>query len=393
MNTSKRENVIKKIADSYVEKELFSGIEWLAEKSGKTILSGKSGYQKFEDKTPIPNNAIYRIYSMTKPITSVLALKLIEKGMLRLYDPVSAFIPSFENLKVLRVDGTTENISRPMNIEDLLTHRSGLTYDFLMGCHVAPLYSAQDISDDGSKNLEEKCESLSQLPLAYQPGERFNYSVSLDVLARIIEIVSGKDFHKILEEEIFEPLGMKDTGFGVREENISRLMSTYGASNFKEIMNVRPHELIETNVDDHNPHNKGDSFQRGGTGLFSTTQDYLSFARMLLTGKSQTGETILSRTMINFMRINRIPEAQLPLMLGPLPLVGYGWNLAGRTVLDRGKLMSLTGENEFGWAGAASTYFWVDPDEDLVGLIMTQYLGSIWPINDDLRVAMYQAVE
>ncbi len=330
---------------------------------------------------------------MTKPITSVLALKLIEKGMLRLYDPVSAFIPSFENLKVLRVDGTTENISRPMNIEDLLTHRSGLTYDFLMGCHVAPLYSAQDISDDGSKNLEEKCESLSQLPLAYQPGERFNYSVSLDVLARIIEIVSGKDFHKILEEEIFEPLGMKDTGFGVREENISRLMSTYGASNFKEIMNVRPHELIETNVDDHNPHNKGDSFQRGGTGLFSTTQDYLSFARMLLTGKSQTGETILSRNMINFMRINRIPEAQLPLMLGPLPLVGYGWNLAGRTVLDRGKLMSLTGENEFGWAGAASTYFWVDPDEDLVGLIMTQYLGSIWPINDDLRVAMYQAVE
>jgi CubicO group peptidase (beta-lactamase class C family) len=393
MNTSKRENIIKKIADSYVEKELFSGIEWLAEKSGKTILSGKSGYQKFEDKTPIPNNAIYRIYSMTKPVTAVLALKLIEKGMLRLYDPVSAFIPSFENLKVLRLDGTTENISRPMNIEDLLTHRSGLTYDFLLGCHVAPLYSAQDISDDGSKNLEEKCESLSQLPLAYQPGERFNYSVSLDVLARIIEIVSGKDFHKILEEEIFEPLGMKDTGFGVREENTSRLMSTYGASNFKEIMNARPHEIIETNVDDHNPHNKGDSFQRGGTGLFSTTQDYLSFARMLLTGKSQTGEIILSRNMINFMRINRIPKAQLPLMLGPLPLVGYGWNLAGRIVLDRGKLMSLTGENEFGWAGAASTYFWVDPDEDLVGLIMTQYLGSIWPINDDLRVAMYQAVE
>mgnify|MGYP006137306319 FL=1 len=393
MNTSKRENIIKKIADSYVEKELFSGIEWLAEKSGKTILSGKSGYQKFEDKTPIPNNAIYRIYSMTKPVTAVLALKLIEKGMLRLYDPVSAFIPSFENLKVLRLDGTTENISRPMNIEDLLTHRSGLTYDFLLGCHVAPLYSAQDISDDGSKNLEEKCESLSQLPLAYQPGERFNYSVSLDVLARIIEIVSGKDFHKILEEEIFEPLGMKDTGFGVREENTSRLMSTYGASNFKEIMNARPHELIETNVDDHNPHNKGDSFQRGGTGLFSTTQDYLSFARMLLTGKSQTGEIILSRNMINFMRINRIPKAQLPLMLGPLPLVGYGWNLAGRIVLDRGKLMSLTGENEFGWAGAASTYFWGDPDEDLVGLIMTQYLGSIWPINDDLRVAMYQAVE
>ena len=114
---------------------------------------------------------------------------------------------------------------------------------------------------------------------------------------------------------------------------------------------------------------------------------------MLLTGKSKNGEIILSRNMINYMKVNRIPDSQLPLMLGPLPFVGYGWNLIGRTVLDPGKTMSLTGKNEFGWAGAASTYFWVDPDEDLVGIIMTQYLGSMWPISDDLRVAMYQAIE
>ena len=393
MNISSRENIIKLVADGYVERGLFSGIEWLAEKSGKTILSGKAGYKKFEDKSPIPENAIYRIYSMTKPITAVLALKLVEKGMLRLYDPVSAFIPSFDGLKVLKSDGTTESISRPMTIEDLLTHRSGLTYDFLMGCHVAPLYSAQDISDDGSKNLKEKCEALSQLPLAYQPGTRFNYSVSLDVLARIIEVVSEEDFYKVLKKEIFDPLGMEDTGFGVKEENISKLMSTYGARNFKEIMNAKPHSLIETDVNEHNPYNKSDTFQRGGTGLFSTTQDYLSFARMLLTGKSKNGEVILSRNMINYMKVNRIPDSQLPLMLGPLPFVGYGWNLIGRTVLDSGKTMSLTGKNEFGWAGAASTYFWVDPDEDLVGIIMTQYLGSMWPISDDLRVAIYQAIE
>ena len=213
MSISKRENIIQSIADSYVDRELFSGIEWLAEKSGKTILSGKSGYQKFEDKSDIPENAIYRIYSMTKPITAVLALKLIEKGMLRLYDPVSSFIPSFNNLRVLNSDGTTEDILRPMNIEDLLTHRSGLTYDFLAWCHVAPLYSEQAISDDGSKSLEEKCEILSSIPLAYQPGTQFNYSVSLDVLARIIEVISGKDFHIILKEEIFDPLEMSDTGF------------------------------------------------------------------------------------------------------------------------------------------------------------------------------------
>ena len=393
MSVSKRENIIQSIADSYTERELFSGIEWLAEKSGKVILSGKSGYQNFQEKTPIPTNAIYRIYSMTKPITSVMALKLIEKGKLRLYDPVSSFIPSFGNLKVMNPDGSMEDLVRPIIIEDLLTHRSGLTYDFLPGCHVAPLYSEKDISDDGSVNLEKKCESLSQLPLAYQPGSRFNYSVSIDVLARIIEIISEKDFEVILREEIFDPLEMKDTSFSVEKENLPRLMSTYGASNFKEIMNIGPHSLKETDVNQHNQFTKGGHFRRGGTGLFSTISDYLSFGRMLLSGKSKSGEIILSRNMVNFMRMNRIPDSQLPIMLGPLPFAGYGWNLIGRTVVDNGKTMSLTGKNEFGWAGAASTYFWVDPDEDLVGIMMTQYLGSMWPITDDMRVAMYQAID
>ena len=393
MTNSDRKNVIQEVADSYVDKSLFSGIEWVAEKSGKIILSGQSGYQNFEQKKPIPQNAIYRIYSMTKPITSVMALKLLERGKLRLYDPISSFIPSFEKLKVMKPDGSLEELNRPIIVEDLLTHRSGLTYDFLMGCHVAPLYSERDISDDGNKSLEDKCNILSELPLAYQPGSRFNYSVSIDVLARVIEIVNEKDFGDTLKEEIFNPLEMKDTGFGVDDKNLSRLMSTYGASNFKEIMNIGPHKLEETDVSAHNPSNKGETFRRGGTGLFSTSQDYLSFARMLLSGKSKNGETLLSKNMVEFMKINRIPNTQLPLMLGPLPLAGYGWNLIGRAMLDRGQMMSQTGENEFGWAGAASTYFWVDPDEDLVGIIMTQYLGSMWPINDDLRVAMYQAID
>ena len=362
MTNFDRKNVIQEIADSYVNRSLFSGIEWVAEKSGKIVLSGKSGYQNFEQKKSIPENAIYRIYSMTKPITSVMALKLIERGKLRLYDPVSSFIPSFEKLKVMNPDGSLEELNRPMIVEDLLTHRSGFTYDFLMGCHVAPLYSERDISDNGSKSLEEKCEILSELPLAYQPGSRFNYSVSLDVLARVIEIVNEKDFGDTLKEEIFKPLNMKDTGFGVDEENLSRLLSTDGSSNFKEIMNVGPHKLEETDVSADNP-SDSERFRGGGTGLFSTSEDYLSFARMLLSGKSKSGETLLSRNMVEFMKINRIPNTQLPLMLGPLPLVGYGWNLIGRTMLDRGQMMSQTGENEFGWAGAASTYFWVDPDQ------------------------------
>ncbi|MBN44722.1 MAG: hypothetical protein CML94_04385 [Rhodobiaceae bacterium] len=393
MTKFNRKNVIQDIADSYVNRSLFSGIEWVAEKSGKIVLSGKSGYQNFEQKKPIPKNAIYRIYSMTKPITSVMALILIERGKLRLYDPVASFIPSFEKLKVMNPDGSIEDLNRPIIVEDLLTHRSGLTYDFLIGCHIAHLYKKKNISDDGRKSLEENCALLSELPLAYQPGTRFNYSVSMDVLARIIEIVNEKDFGDTLKEEIFNPLEMKDTGFGVDEKNLNRLMSTYGASNFKEIMNVGAHSLKETNVSEHNPHDKGQTFRRGGTGLFSTSSDFLAFARMLLSGKSQSGKILLSKNMIDFMKVNRLPDYQLPIKMGPLSLPGYGWNLLGRTVLDRGQIMSQTGKNEFGWAGAACTYFWVDPDQDLIGINMTQYLGSMWPINDDLRVAMYQAIK
>ena len=274
MTKFNRKNVIQDIADSYVNRSLFSGIEWVAEKSGKIVLSGKSGYQNFEQKKPIPKNAIYRIYSMTKPITSVMALILIERGKLRLYDPVASFIPSFEKLKVMNPDGSIEDLNRPIIVEDLLTHRSGLTYDFLIGCHIAHLYNEKNISDDGRKSLEENCALLSELPLAYQPGTRFNYSVSMDVLARIIEIVNEKEFGDTLKEEIFNPLEMKDNGFGVDEKNLNRLMSTYGASNFKEIMNVGAHSLKETNVSEHNPHDKGQTFRRGGTGLFSTSSDF-----------------------------------------------------------------------------------------------------------------------
>ena len=158
-------------------------------------------------------------------------------------------------------------------------------------------------------------------------------------------------------------------------------------------MNIGPHNLKETDVSPHNPFDKGKTFRRGGTGLFSTSSDFLKFARMLLSGKSQSGEILLSKNMVEFMKLNRIPNNQLPLMLGPLPLIGYGWNLIGRTVLDRGQMLSQTGDNEFGWAGAACTYFWVDPDLDLTAIIMTQYLGSMWPINDDLKAAIYQALD
>jgi CubicO group peptidase (beta-lactamase class C family) len=196
----------------------------------------------------------------------------------------------------------------------------------------------------------------------------------------------------LLKEFIFGPLAMDDTDYFVPESKQDRLMTMYGISDVKDMSFLNPpevQELILSDVEEMYP-STNPEYSRGGHGLFSTTDDYLKFGRMLLTGKSPGGEVILSRKMLEMMKSNRIPESQLPLRIGLSALPGYGWGLGIRIMMDPGKALSLTGKDEFGWAGAASTYFWVDPNEDMVGVIMSQYLGSILPLADDLRSAAYQ---
>jgi CubicO group peptidase (beta-lactamase class C family) len=199
----------------------------------------------------------------------------------------------------------------------------------------------------------------------------------------------------LLQEHILQPLNMVDTDYYVPEEKQSRLMPMFGISDVAEMSFLNPplvQELIVSDVEEMYP-SSNPAYSRGGHGLFSTTDDYFKFGKMLLNGKSPSGDTVISRKMLEMMLFNRIPPEQLPLRIGMNALQGYGWGLGVRIMLDPGQARSLTGKGEFGWAGAASTYFWVDPNEEMVGVIMTQYLGSILPLADDMRAAAYQMLD
>ena len=329
---------------------------------------------------------------MTKPVVSVMALILIEQGRLRLYDALAQFNPAFAGMRVLHPNGRLEPAARPILVEDLLTHRSGFSYEFITGCHIAPGYDAVDLSSDGKCSLDEMMTKLAAQPLAFQPGSQYRYSVSTDVLAHVLEKATGQSLVSLLQEHILTPLGMHDTDFHVPAAKQPRLMPMYGVTDVSEFSSLNPpseQRLIDANVEDMYP-STDPAFTRGGHGLYSSLSDYARFARMLLTGTTPDGQILLSRKMLDMMTTNRIPDSQLPLTIGMNPLPGYGWGLGVRIMMDTGKALALTGQGEFGWAGAASTYFWVDPKEDMIGIIMAQYLGSVLPMADDLRTAAYQ---
>jgi CubicO group peptidase (beta-lactamase class C family) len=236
---------------------------------------------------------------------------------------------------------------------------------------------------------------IAEQPIAFQPGTQYRYSVATDVLAHVIEKAAGRGIDELMKEYIFDPLGMHDTAYFVPAEKRARLMPMFGITDITQLVSLkpRPQELTSADVEEMYPSNRPGQFRRGGHGLFSTLDDYTRFARMLLNGKTQDGKTILSRKMIELMRANRIPASQLPLTIGPQALGGYGWGLGVRVMIDIGQANTLTGDGELGWSGAASTYFWVDPNEAMTGVVMTQYLGSMLPMTDDVRVAAYQMLE
>lgn len=392
MNRSDR---MQAAAQGYIDRAQFSGIEWYVEASGKTLTQGKVGLADSTKGVEIPDGALYRIYSMTKPLVSVMALILIEQGKLRLYDMLPQFNPAFANMRVLLPDGQLQPAMRPIMVEDLMTHRAGFTYEFITGCHIAPGYDAIDLSSDGQCSLDEMMTKLASQPLAFQPGTQYRYSVSTDVLAHVLEKATGRTMASLLKEYILEPLDMQDTDYHVPDEKQNRLLPMFGVEDIAELSALNPPKEQILNISDAEemyPSNDP-TYSRGGHGLFSTLADYSKFARMLFNGKTPSGVPIISRKMLDMMTTNRIPAAQLPLKIGLNPLPGYGWGLGVRIMMDTGQSLALTGKGEFGWAGAASTYFWVDPTEQMFGVIMTQYLGSMLPMSDDLRTAAYQMLE
>ena len=390
-----RTEQMARVAEGYVAAKKFSGIEWYVEAKGEAVNEGVVGFADVEKETPVPSGALYRIFSMTKPVVSLLALQLIEQGKLRLYDMVAQYDPRFAQMTVLTPQGAIVPAERPITVEDLLTHRAGFTYEFIHGCQIAQYYREAEINANGYATLNDMMDRLSNLPLAFHPGSAWRYSVSIDVLAHVIECATGEPIDNLLESYIFGPLGMTDTAFYVPEDKEDRLMSMYGVGLLDGVppLQITPQELEPLDLEQVNPVRQPETFRRGGLGLYSTISDYAHFARMLLSGRTLEGEQLVSRKTLEMLRVNRIPTSQLPLSIGPNVMAGYGWGLIGRVMLDEGSANFLTSGGEFGWAGAATTYFWVDPQEDMFGLVMTQYMGATLPLAEDMRTAAYQALD
>ena len=389
---SKLSTRLQEIADGYVESKSYAGIGWRVEKSGSLLTQGTSGTSGTSDEagnTPLQDDAIYRIYSMTKPIVSVMALLLVQRGQLRLSDSVMQFIPAFADTEVLCAGGVEPQM-RPITIEDLLTHRSGVSYDFVPDCPVGKRYLEADLLNGVQYSLAEFADVIAGFPLAFQPGSQWRYSYSTDVLARVLEVASGQSLDTLLEQNIFAPLDMGDTGFYVPDDKQDRLLPLFGFEKIDLSFEVPPpHELLLLDGEAIYPSRPGHNALRGGLGLYSTSADYIKFATMLLSGNLADGTSLIAPATYELMLANRIPDSQMPLEIGPMTFPGYGFNLIGRIMGDLGQAMSLTAVGEFGWEGAAGTYFWVDPENELVGVVMSQFLGTYLPLREDMRAAVY----
>jgi CubicO group peptidase (beta-lactamase class C family) len=368
---------LHKAMQGFVDRKEVSGIVTLVAREGKIADLHAVGLADIEKNVPMKTDAIFRIASMTKPITSVAILMLYEENKLFLTDPVSKFIPAFKGSQVME-DGKPVPARRAITIRDLLTHRSGITYGFLNGGAVGGGYRKNGVTDgltSTTMTLEENVNKLAAEPLVSQPGAAFNYSLSTDVLGRVVEVASGQPLNVFFRERIFKPLKMNDTDFIVPEAKWSRLVNVYSPDGKGGIRPMQdPESFGNTHMSPWAYYKDGKTYFSGGAGLASTAGDYARFANMLLGGGALDGVRLLSPKTIELMTANH--SAELP---QPLPLVGPGkyWGLGVQVVADLAATQTLGSLGMYGWSGIYGTNFWIDPEEKLVSIMMVQrYPGS-----------------
>jgi CubicO group peptidase (beta-lactamase class C family) len=384
---------IKTWMQAYVDGCKLPGATTLVARHGQIAFCETLGYSDLESKKPLGPESILRVYSMTKPITAMAVMMLYERGLFQLDDPLGEFIPAFADMQVYR-SGPVENpftepATRPITIQHLLTHTSGLTYGVGNDGVVPQMYTKQRTDfnpDDGP--LEAVVDRLAQLPLEFQPGSRWEYSVAFDVLGRLVEILSGKSLARFFQEHIFEPLGMQDTGFFVPESQLDRLAVLYECT---------PQSNLSRMEDAHSsPLAAEVQTLSGGGGLVSTLADYYRFTEMLRRRGEWHGQRLLGRKTIELMTCNHLP-GDLADMGQPTfcetTYEGIGFGLGMSVLLNPAKAKIVGTPGEYAWGGYASTAFWVDPEEDLTVIFLTQLIpSSAYPIRRELRVLVYQAL-
>ena len=393
--SSKRlETIDSFVQRKYLDTGCMPGALSVVWRRGEIAHFSAIGMADVERKKKVAEDTIFRIYSMTKPVTSVATMMLVEQGLIALDDPVHKFIPEWKDLGVYN-GGFMETFrttrpERPMQVIDLLRHTSGLTYGFQQSTNVDAAYRKAKIGEiEKHGTLEEMIQKLGKLPLEFSPGTAWNYSVSTDILGYIVGKVSGMKFEDYLRTKIFKPLGMVDTDFHVHAGKESRFAACYSVS---------PKGGMDLQDDPtKSPYLEVPSLVSGGGGLVSTASDYLKFCRMLISGGSLEGVHILSPKTIELMTRNHLPgNKDLPALsrslFSEVTYNGVGFGLGFSVTIDPVQTMIPGSVGEFSWGGAASTTFWIDPKEDLIAIFMTQLLpSSFYPIRREFRTLVYSS--
>src|SRR4051794_12546221 len=406
MSSTALARVDRHLKERYLDAGRYPGAQLLVYRRGKVVHSSVQGYADLERKAPVREDTIFRIYSMTKPITSVAFMMLVEEGRVAIDEPVHKYIPEWKNLGVFLAGShpafLTRPPTRPMQIVDLLRHTSGLTYGFQQRSNVDAGYRAAKVGEVVTTGtLETMIADLAKMPLEFSPGEAWNYSVSTDVLGYLIGKISGMPFEQFLKERIFKPLGMNDTDFHVPADKAHRFAACYSAdpqggmtfhaADRKGTLTLQddpatssfltPPELIS-----------------GGGGLCSTSSDYLTFCRALLNRGELGGVRLLGPKTLALMTSNHLPGGRdLPAMSRSLfseaSYNGIGFGLGFSVTMNPAQTLIAGSAGEYAWGGAATTSFFIDPAEELIMIFMTQVLpSSAYPLRRELRSMVYSAI-
>jgi CubicO group peptidase (beta-lactamase class C family) len=374
------------VMQRYVDEKALAGLITMVARRGQTIHFQRFGMMDVAAARPVEFDTIFRIYSMTKPLTSVALMMLFEQGLVRLTDPVAGFIPALRNVKVLARDGTLADLEREITIHDLLRHTAGMSYNGYYedtGDPVDELYDEADLWPADATS-EEMVRRIAELPLAFQPGQGWRYSVATDVIGHVVELVSDMSLAQFLEEKILKKLGMEDTAFSVPPDKVDRFAALHGTSKEGAL------EEIDVSI---GGEYADVSLYSGGHGLVSTAPDYARFAQFILNKGELDGVRLLGPRTVELMTANHLPAAVLPMAMGAEQMPGLGFGLGFSVMLDVALSGMMGSVGLCGWSGWAKTHFWVDPQEQITGVLMMQHIyAGTHPAIIDFRTLVYQAL-
>ena len=385
--SSDRLGKISEFVDREVAAGNLAGAVTLVARHGQVVLFESAGRYGIADNRPMDKDALFRIFSMTKPITTVAAMILYEEGAFHLGEPVAKYLPELKDMRLL-IDDSPVPPRRPMTIEQLMTHTAGLTNGWHLEHPVERAY--RDAALYQSADLDAFIDKLASLPLRFEPGTRYHYSVATDVLGALVERLSGQTLEQFFQARIFDPLDMRDTFFNVPESKVARLAGGHLWNAERQLMEPMPAGLL--------PPPSGVTLFSGGGGLISTARDYWRFCEMLRQGGSLDGVRILGPKTVQAMTMARLTPQVRNNGATEYPAShlypGQSFGLGAGVITDPAQAQVISSKGEYSWGGIANTKFWIDPEEDLIVVFMSQVMGT--PHSDrhrfDLKVATYQAL-